>query len=101
LAEEVSALTTKYDELSKSAGNTTDVLTEMEEKIPELIKKYRELADSMSNADGAELHRMADELEHLYNVAQVTGDYTAFEAKQKEMDELITQKEYQNAIIGG
>jgi hypothetical protein len=58
----------------------------MDEKIPELIASYRELGKSMHSTEGDEIVKAADELEHLYRVAQLTGDYSAYEAAQEELD---------------
>jgi uncharacterized protein YoxC len=37
LAKEVQALTKEYDKLAKAGKNTSDVLNDMNEKVPELI----------------------------------------------------------------
>lgn len=101
LATEVNKLTEEYEKLSKAGKNTAEVLDSMNEKIPELIQSYRDLGDSMPGKDELALDKMTDELEHLYNVAKLTGDYTTFNAQKEEMDNFITRKEYDNAISGG
>jgi hypothetical protein len=55
----------------------------------------------MSSKDELALNEMTDELEHLYNVAKLTGDYTEFNKKKAEIDKSITLTEYSNAISGG
>ena len=101
LADEVDNLTEKYDALAKAGKNTSEVLSEMNDKVPELIASYRDLADTLSSKDEVAINEMTDELEHLYNVAKLTGDYTEFNAKKKEIDDQVTQIEYNNAIRGG
>lgn len=101
LATEVSALTEEYEKLSKAGKATTEVLEQMDEKIPELIASYRELGKSMHSTEGDAIVKAADELEHLYRVAQLTGDYSAYEAAQEELDTQVAQAEYNAAIAGG
>ena len=91
LADEVDNLTEKYDALAKAGKNTSEVLSEMNDKVPELIASYRDLADTLSSKDEVAINEMTDELEHLYNVAKLTGDYTEFNAKKKEIDDQVTQ----------
>lgn len=101
LANEVHNLTEEYEKLSEAGKNTTETLDKMNEKIPELIASYRGLAKEMSDDKGLQLSNMTDELEHLYNVAQLTGDFSAFNQKKAELDNYITEVEYANAMAGG
>ena len=101
LAQEVNNLTSEYEKLSAAGKNTTEVLEGMSEKIPELIAQYRELADSLTTSQRDSLNEMTDDLEHLYNVAQLTGDYSEFNKKKTEIDNFVTQAEYDNAMVGG
>ena len=101
LAQEVNNLTSEYEKLNAAGKNTTEVLEGMSEKIPELIAKYRELGNSLTTSQRETLSGMTDDLEHLYNVAQLTGDYSEFNKQKDAIDNFITQAEYDNAMTGG
>lgn len=101
LSESVQDLTKSYRELQAEGKNTSDVLSEMDDKIPQLITSYRELIKTLSGTDASNLEKLVDELEQAYNLAKLTGDYSDFEDKHKEVDEAITQTEYDNARAGG
>jgi uncharacterized membrane-anchored protein YhcB (DUF1043 family) len=90
LAQEVNNLTSEYEKLSAAGKNTTEVLEGMSEKIPELIAQYRELGDSLTTSQRETLGGMTDDLEHLYNVAQLTGDYSEFNKQKDAIDNFIT-----------
>ena len=101
LSESVRDLTKEYEKLAKAGENTTETLGQMNEKIPELITSYRSLAKSIGGNTSKELSAMTDDLEHFYNVAQLTGDWSAFNSTKDNIDQLIATTEYQTAMSGG
>ena len=100
LSEAVGNLTEEYEKLINAGRGSVEVLDQMNEQIPELIQSYRDLADTLNTQDALTVETMTDDLQHLYNVAQLTGDYTEFNAQKELLDSQITQIEYQNARRG-
>ena len=101
LSSAVDDLTESYAKLNKEGKSTGEVLDELNKKFPELIDSYRDFANTLNGNEKKQLLYWTDELENLYNVAQFTGDYTAFNEKKEQIDNLITKEKYDNAKSGG
>ena len=91
LAGSVTDLTEEYNALRNAGESTADILEDMREKIPELIDSYKELAKTI----GMPIDTSA--LEDAYQNFLATGDTTAYEAAQKEIDDKIADKQKSTA----
>lgn len=85
LATGMEDLIDKYQEMNAEGENTAEILAEIQSKMPELLKSYREL----SKQAGLDLKDDIDELERLSNIAKFSGDYSAVEKKQQEVDDKV------------
>lgn len=98
LAGSVKDLTSEYKKLSESGESVTDIIDQMNEKIPELIQNYKDLGEQLGGTTKEDIEGLAEELERLYEVGKITGDFTEFENKQKEIDTVIAEEQYDAAI---
>ena len=81
-------LISKYDKMNASGQNTSDILSDIQSKMPELIQSYRDLSDQANlGLDGK-----IDELERLGNLAILTGDYSDFNEKKQSLDTTIAKE---------
>ena len=88
LSSGMDELINKYDQMNNSGANTSEVLSDIQSKMPDLIKSYRELSDQANlGLDGK-----IDELERLGNLANLTGDYSNFTEKKEALDTTIAKE---------
>lgn len=79
LSTSMENLIKQYEEMSKAGENTAETLVDIKAQIPELIKSYKELAESMGMPVDA-----IEDLQNAANLAILTGDFSDFN-KQKEV----------------
>jgi len=86
-AEEVKNLTTEYKDLIATGESAYDTMKQMEEAIPNLIDKYKELEKAV------DIDLNVGELEAAYEYFKKTGDISKFEELQKENDVKVAEAE--------
>lgn len=97
LSDSMDDLIEEYKEMNEEGENTSAILQQIQDNMPELINSYRELAKVLGNS---ELSEGISELERLANVAALTGDYSAFEAKKEEIDNQVAIETAKSAKSG-
>ena len=98
LSGSVKDLTSEYKKLSESGESVTDIIDQMNEKVPELIQNYKDLGEQLGGTTKEDIEGLTEELERLYEVGKITGDFTEFENKQREIDTAIAEEQYDAAI---
>ena len=92
LSTSVSDLTKEYEELKAAGESTFDVQNDLKESAKELIDSYNKLNSTMGGLD-------TSRLEHAYEYAQKTGDWSRFTEEQEDLDKKVNKK--QEAISYG
>jgi hypothetical protein len=58
----------------------------MNEQVPKLIDNYKELATTLGGEVGNEIKKLTGDLEHLYEAAKLTGDFSSFNETKDKLD---------------
>ena len=97
LSSSMEDLIKEYKEMNAEGENTSEILSEIVSKMPQLIKSYKDLAETFGDPKFTE---GVNELERLGNLANLTGDYSEFEVKKEELDKDAAIKTAQSAKTG-
>lgn len=88
LSSSIDDLVVEYDRLNAIQEDSSDVLMDIQNKMPSLIDSYKEFAKALYS-DGDALDSFlekVDRLEATGNLAALTGDYSDFTTQKAEID---------------
>ena len=93
LSSSIDDLIDEYDRLNAIQEDSSDVLMDIQNKMPGLIDSYKEFAETLySNGDALDSFlEKVDKLEATGNLAALTGDYSDFTAQKTEIDEQLAK----------
>ena len=86
LSDSMDTLISNYEEMNAAGEDTSAMLSEIADKMPDLIQSYKDFAEVVNNP---KLSEGIDELQRLANIAELTNDYSAFTDQKAIVDDMV------------